>query len=65
MYVDIANFDKYDMVIGTPFMYNHQVKLDFESQSICINGTKIPAISITTEKEMHICRHWAMQKTQE
>ncbi|KAF9440766.1 hypothetical protein P691DRAFT_686537, partial [Macrolepiota fuliginosa MF-IS2] len=27
-YVDIANFDCYNMIIGTPFMHNHNVVLD-------------------------------------
>ncbi|KAG6882766.1 hypothetical protein C0992_010721, partial [Termitomyces sp. T32_za158] len=28
-YVDIANFDRYDMIIGTPFMHKNKVMLDF------------------------------------
>ena len=30
-YEDIANFDHYDMIIGTPFMHTNKVILDFES----------------------------------
>ena len=29
-YVDVANFDHYDMIIGTPFMCARKVVLDFE-----------------------------------
>jgi len=29
MYVDVANFDCYDMIIGTLFIRKHRVKLDF------------------------------------
>ena len=29
-YVDVANFDHYDMIIGTPFMHARKVVLNFE-----------------------------------
>ncbi|TFK72752.1 hypothetical protein BDN72DRAFT_734288, partial [Pluteus cervinus] len=38
VYVDIANFDRYDMIIGTPFMRRNRVKLDFEKNEIVVNG---------------------------
>jgi hypothetical protein len=31
IYMDIANFDRYDMIIGTPFMRANRVQLDFEN----------------------------------
>lgn len=32
-YVDIANFDRYDAIIGTPFMRENHVKLDIRMES--------------------------------
>ena len=29
-YVDVANFDQYDMIIGTPFMWENKVILNFD-----------------------------------
>ena len=44
MYVDVANFDRYDMIIGTPFMRKHGVKLDFVKNQVIIAGVATPAI---------------------
>ena len=45
-YVDIANFDRYDMIIGTPWMYRNKVVLDFETSCVRVNGVSIPAIKV-------------------
>ncbi|KAF8222518.1 hypothetical protein L208DRAFT_1322286, partial [Tricholoma matsutake] len=45
-YVDIANFDCYDMIIGTPFMHRNKVILDFENKQVIINGKPTPAVKI-------------------
>ncbi|KAG6875874.1 hypothetical protein C0992_001983 [Termitomyces sp. T32_za158] len=37
-YVDIANFDRYDMIIGTPFMRKNKVTLNFVNNKVIING---------------------------
>jgi len=44
--VDIANFDQYDMIIGTPFMRKHGVLLDFKKNCVIINDTILPAIRV-------------------
>jgi hypothetical protein len=31
IYMDIANFDCYNMIIGTPYMRHNKVELDFEN----------------------------------
>ncbi|CUA71823.1 hypothetical protein RSOLAG22IIIB_09881 [Rhizoctonia solani] len=41
-YFNVVNVDKYDVVLGTPFMRQYGVKLDFESNGIEINGKVIP-----------------------
>ena len=45
-YVDIANFDRYDMIIGTPFMHKNKVILDFENKQVIVNGKPTPAVKI-------------------
>ena len=45
-YVDIANFDRYEMIIGTPFMHRNKVLLDFETNEVRIKGKRIPAILV-------------------
>ncbi|KAF8223419.1 hypothetical protein L208DRAFT_1316812, partial [Tricholoma matsutake] len=50
-YVDIVNFDHYDMIIGTPFMHRNKVILDFENKQVIINGTPTPAV-----KEVEHCK---------
>ena len=41
-YVDIANFDHYNMIIGTPFMCTNKVILDFENNMVIANGVTTP-----------------------
>jgi len=44
-YLDIANLDKYDSILGTPFLRKHGISLDFETQEIVIRGKlRIPAL---------------------
>jgi hypothetical protein len=45
-YVDVANFDHYDMIIGTPFMRARKVILDFEKDVVRIGTQEIPATKI-------------------
>src|SRR6202000_903637 len=45
-YLDVANLDKYDSILGTPFLRRHGISLDFESQEIVIRGKlRIPTLS--------------------
>jgi hypothetical protein len=57
IYVDIANFDRYKMIIGTPFMRTNKVILDFNKNEALLNGKRIPAITIST-KEMDPNARW-------
>jgi len=44
-YLDIANLDKYDSILGMPFLRKHGIMLDFENQEIVIRGKqRIPAL---------------------
>jgi hypothetical protein len=49
IYVDIANFDRYEMIVGTPFMRRNKVLLDFDKNEVIINGKRIPAIAVSTK----------------
>ncbi|KAA1479307.1 hypothetical protein DENSPDRAFT_789050, partial [Dentipellis sp. KUC8613] len=44
-YLDIVNIDRYDMIVGTPFLYKHGISLDFEHRVIRIRGRPVPALS--------------------
>ena len=37
-YLDIANLDKYDCILGTLFLRKHGISLDFDNQEIVICG---------------------------
>ena len=41
--MDIINFNQYDMIIGTPFMRDNKVQLDFDNDWVIINGVATPA----------------------
>jgi hypothetical protein len=44
-YLEILNIDKYDCILGTPFLRKHGISLDFEHQEIVIHGRlHIPAL---------------------
>ncbi|KAF8221237.1 hypothetical protein L208DRAFT_1534276 [Tricholoma matsutake] len=47
IYMDIANFDCYNMIIGTPFMQANQVHLNFKHNQVIVNGVVIPAMKGT------------------
>ncbi|KAG6858148.1 hypothetical protein C0995_002270, partial [Termitomyces sp. Mi166 len=42
-YMDIANFDCYDMIISTPFMHKNKVTLDFVNNEVIVNGMLLKA----------------------
>src|ERR1700723_1051809 len=44
-FLNIANLDKYDCILGTPFMTKHKIVLDLGSHEIIIRGKMcIPAL---------------------
>jgi hypothetical protein len=49
-YFDLVNLDRYDCILGTPFLLRHGVILDFGKRSIQINGIDYPAFTIDEEK---------------
>ncbi|KAJ7093012.1 hypothetical protein B0H15DRAFT_947821 [Mycena belliarum] len=58
VYFDQVNLDRYDAVIGTPFMNRHGVVLDFGSREIKFpNGHVIKALSSLEEASLVASRH--------
>jgi len=62
-YVDIANFDRYDMIIGTPWMRRNKVVLDLTNDLIIVDGTTIPAIkTMGQDLDPRLRRHRVTEK---
>lgn len=51
-YYDIANIDYYDAILGTPFMFQNKVKLDFEHRTVQVNGETHRALTLEQEKSV-------------
>ena len=43
-YLDVVNIDRYDVILGAPFMRKFGIQLDFESNSITVGSTTIRAL---------------------
>ncbi|KAG6881826.1 hypothetical protein C0995_000454, partial [Termitomyces sp. Mi166 len=56
-YVDIANFDRYDMIIGTPFMRKNKVTLDFINNKVIVNRMLLKAERIVLADTDGCLRH--------
>ncbi|TDL13790.1 hypothetical protein BD410DRAFT_699514, partial [Rickenella mellea] len=44
-YLDVANIDRYDLILGTPFLTRHDVTLDFCRRRVVVDGHAIPCFS--------------------
>jgi len=51
-YIDVVNIDRYDMIIGTPFMRKHGLVLDFSRDVLSIQGQKIQTLNSGQEDLM-------------
>ena len=61
--MDVANFDRYDMIIGTPFMRFHKVVLDFENDTVRIGTQSLPATKVLVpDTDDHVCRYRTTEK---
>ncbi|KAH7919155.1 hypothetical protein BV22DRAFT_1023465, partial [Leucogyrophana mollusca] len=50
-YFNVTNIDRYDCIVGNPWMCEHRVLLDFANNAIVINGVPIPALTEGEEQE--------------
>ncbi|KAG6898963.1 hypothetical protein C0995_007599 [Termitomyces sp. Mi166 len=62
-YVDIANFNCYDMIVGMPFMHRNQVILDFITNEVIVNGMPLKAERIVlADTDGHLRCYQTMEK---
>lgn len=48
-YFDVVNLDRYDCIIGTPFMSEHKISLDFGRKVIIIGDMEIAALTYSED----------------
>ncbi|KAF5381313.1 hypothetical protein D9615_008285 [Tricholomella constricta] len=66
VYMDLANFDRYDVIIGTPFMRANNVVLDFNRDEVVVNGVATPATKVKMEDtDGRVRRHRSLEKRRE
>jgi Aspartyl protease len=61
-YVDVVNIDRYNMIIGTPFMQRHRFVPDFDKNTLSTWGHTIPTLTSGQEdlmlaKKQALCTH--------
>jgi hypothetical protein len=56
-YLDVINIDWYDMIISMPFMRKHGLMLNFNMNSLSIQGKVVP--TLTTGQEDLMLKKWA------
>lgn len=49
VYFDIVNIDRYDAILGTPFLERFDVLLDIQDRSVRIRGTRQPTFTYNEE----------------
>jgi hypothetical protein len=57
IYFDIANINKYDVILGTTFMYAQNIILDVRGREILVgghNGDSIKAIAPEDEMQLQV-----------
>ena len=55
-YFDIINIDRYDVIIGTVFMKQHGILLDFEKDQVRMRGKNLYALCKSMDKYLQVCR---------
>ncbi len=53
----MVNIDQYDVLVGTPFMHQFKVILDFKNNCIHINNQGIPAETVNIDGEPPDVQH--------
>lgn len=52
IYLDVVNIDRYDMIIGTPFMRKHGLIMDFNDNTLKYNNQPVPTMTAGQEDLM-------------
>ncbi|KAL1658147.1 hypothetical protein GGG16DRAFT_14524, partial [Schizophyllum commune] len=53
-YIDVANIDRYDAILGVPFMHANGITLDLARRRVLYQGKELPVLSEGEEKEEKI-----------
>ncbi|KAI0039144.1 hypothetical protein FA95DRAFT_1452319, partial [Auriscalpium vulgare] len=51
-YLDIVNIEHYDVILGTPFLKEHRVLLDFDHNVARVGTVDIPALTVAEERDV-------------
>ncbi|KAI0045611.1 hypothetical protein FA95DRAFT_1495321 [Auriscalpium vulgare] len=51
-FLDIVNIEHYDVILGTPFLKEYRVILDFERDLVRIGDIEIPALTVQEERTL-------------
>jgi len=51
-YLDIININRYDMIVGIPFLCKHGSILDFDQDILSRQGVKVPTLTSGQEDLM-------------
>ena len=60
IYFDIANIDRYDCILGIPFLRQNAAVVDFGQQILCIGWGEIPMLQDTEATSMRPVHVWAL-----
>ena len=60
-YFDLANIDRYDAILGVPFMHANGIVIDVGRRKIFFQGKELDVLSEEEEKEV-VLRRAAMRK---
>ena len=55
-YMDVVNIDRYDMIIGIPFMRKHGFVLDFAKDRLLVRGQTLQPLTVGQEDLLMIKR---------
>jgi len=55
-YFDIINIDRYDVILGTVFMKQHRIVLDFEKDQVRMRGKNLSTLHENIDKYLQVCR---------
>jgi len=51
-YLDVVNIDRYNMIVGIPFLRKHGFILDFDQDILSRQGVKVPTLTSGQEDLM-------------
>jgi hypothetical protein len=64
-YLDVVNIDRYDCILGTPFMQKYNIGLDFGNNAIIVYNRKVLAMLDKEESSLLASCQWFPVKNQQ